>query len=564
MKDLVLQDIRLLSRRERSAHAVTFHPKATVIRGANDTGKSSLIKSIYWCFGAEPAKTNDVWSDLDICAVVRFTLANTSYQLLRYGRRTFGLFTGDGRLLQTFASVTKDLGPYLSNLLGFKLVLNDREGRPSIPPPAYFFLPFYMDQDRSWIELWSSFSGLQQYPKWRKDVAEYHIGLFPNTYYERKSRLVEIEAALDEPRRRRVALQGIVEQVKKRISAVPFDFDLDRFRAEVAQLVTESGELQRQEDAYRSKVGELANRRAYLVNEGELARKALAELSKDYTEAVELPTNIECPTCGAHYDNSIIERFRLVLDQDACEALINDVAAQRRDIEAQLAHESQKLADLRKEHARVWELLATKREALTLHDVIKSEARGETVRIVEAEIGVVTDELAKAGAQLDTLRAQLSQFQSKERRQEFREKFVALLGRFSAALSVPMPKFKTFAGAVAETGSDGPRAVLAYQFAFLHMIAAHSESARAPVVIDSPNQQDQDPVNHVRMLEFIRDKVPDHTQLILGLVDSEGVKFPGKEHILNRKRQLLSADDYRTTGIDVERLLAAVIESDAS
>jgi predicted ATPase len=43
MKRLLLNSLSLMSHQEKAAVEVRFHPKVTVIKGGNDTGKSSLI-----------------------------------------------------------------------------------------------------------------------------------------------------------------------------------------------------------------------------------------------------------------------------------------------------------------------------------------------------------------------------------------------------------------------------------------------------------------------------------------------------------------------------------------
>lgn len=46
MKNLSFQSLLLLSTTEKAARKVKFDPKVTLILGENDTGKSSLIKTI--------------------------------------------------------------------------------------------------------------------------------------------------------------------------------------------------------------------------------------------------------------------------------------------------------------------------------------------------------------------------------------------------------------------------------------------------------------------------------------------------------------------------------------
>jgi hypothetical protein len=96
---------------------------------------------------------------------------------------------------------------------------------------------------------------------------------------------------------------------------------------------------------------------------------------------------------------------------------------------------------------------------------------------------------------------------------------------------------------------------LAYYFAILHVMTKHSTSTFCPMVIDSPNQQDQDRTNMVRMLNFIRDNRPADSQLILGLVDQFGVEFGGDVIELKNKHQLLSDDDYEELSSELSELV---------
>ena len=51
------------------------------------------------------------------------------------------------------------LGPFLAELLDYRIVVTTLRGNQTVPPPPqHFFLPFYIDQDKGWTENWSSFA----------------------------------------------------------------------------------------------------------------------------------------------------------------------------------------------------------------------------------------------------------------------------------------------------------------------------------------------------------------------------------------------------------------------
>ena len=151
MKNLRLRNMLLVSHREKKARKIEFHQNVTVIKGENDTGKSSVIKSIPFAFGANPHQIHPKWKDADVAILVRFYLDDVPYAIYRH-RNSFSLFDALDNEIGTYSSVTLELAPVLAKLFDFNLKLSDRDGNLVTPPPAYLMLPFYIDQDKGWIE----------------------------------------------------------------------------------------------------------------------------------------------------------------------------------------------------------------------------------------------------------------------------------------------------------------------------------------------------------------------------------------------------------------------------
>lgn len=556
MTKFAIHELRLLSRKEKSAFLIQFHPKATVIRGENDTGKSSIIKSIFWCFGADPAITSDRWATIDMCGAVNFSIGDRRLTIVRHSRQ-FGIFDETGSLLHRFSRITQGLGPYLAKLFGFGLLLNNKQtGAPETPPPAYYLLPYYIDQDAGWKNTWCSFDKLMQYGKWKADAVEYHIGFRSNHYYRLKTAISAHKTTMDEPKRQERALLNAAEQVRKRIAVMPVDFDLARFQKEVDELVVLASGLSADEERHRRKAGEFSNRRTFLEQQINIATHALGELQKDYIYAVKQSDDVECPTCGASYENSVVERFRLARDEGRCAELLTNFRQEISEIDDNLSLLRAKSAEARHQHGRIWELLDTRRDALTLHDVLQGEARGQAIGALQAEIDSIRATTNALQEKIDDAQDAVKSFESKERKNDFLERFSAILDRYAVALKIASPSpLKSFDFKVKETGSDLPRAILAYSFAVLNLAWGNDQATHAPLVLDSPNQQDQDPANLLTMMEFIRDHVPPEQQLILGLVDPQGVDFGGIEVSLKTKWRVLSADLFDTVGRDVERMV---------
>jgi hypothetical protein len=114
----------------------------------------------------------------------------------------------------------------------------------------------------------------------------------------------------------------------------------------------------------------------------------------------------------------------------------------------------------------------------------------------------------------------------------------------SQQLSVAEKSYKQIDCVINETGSDLPRALLAYYYAFVNTMRASSASVLCPLIVDSPVQQDQDPANATRMIQFALEHVPDDMQLILGSVSLHGAVYDGYSIEIEGKRSLLQSDAY--------------------
>jgi hypothetical protein len=192
-----------------------------------------------------------------------------------------------------------------------------------------------------------------------------------------------------------------------------------------------------------------------------------------------------------------------------------------------------------------------------LKDLIESEGRKEVQRILGADIRLVSDQMRKLENRIHSLREKMAGYDNRERRQAITAQFRGAMRKFLFDLQVhTLASDQLYVySRITETGSDTPRALLAYYFSILHLIKGHSSSVFCPIVIDSPNQQDQDRDNLKKILAFIRDQRPMDSQLILGLVDDCGVVFDGEVIELTEKYSLLQKEVYDDLVPEVRELM---------
>jgi hypothetical protein len=563
MSNFIFKEMLLASFRERKARRIQFDPKVTIIRGNNETGKSSLIKSLVRTLGAEPAKVHPKWLEANVRSVVRFEVDAIPYAILRHGN-SFAVFDGNGTALGQFQSVTRDLAPFLAKLFNFGLRLPDREGAFVALPPAYYLLPFYADQDASWSKARSGFSKLEQFSNWQRSVVEYHAGIRGNSFYEAQGKKLDAETRLNRLRRRRDGLKEVYAGLSKRFSAAQFNIDFSAYKQEVDELLVSCETLQKREEKYKAKVSALWNQSQILKTQLDIALHAREEAKLDFDYANSTGEHIDCPTCGAHYTNSFAERFSIAIDEDHCAGLALTLKDELSEVQRKLAVEVESSMKVAEELAAIEKLLAKREGEIALGDLIQQEGRRELREVMNDDLGGLLRAEGVESSRIHDAEQQMKSLDSRERRKEvngFYETKMRLFLNDLDVQSVQDKAIKKVDGTISDTGSELPRALLAQQFAMLHVIKKFGSAAFAPILLDSPNQQDQDDRHLDRILRFIRDRRPASTQLILALVDTPGVDFGGHEVVLDTKHRLLQEEDFAEVGNEVQEFIDAALSS---
>lgn len=545
MKNLQLQKLLILSAREKTAQLVKFDPQTTVVLGENDTGKSCLIKSIYSAFGADPAKVNPTWLDAKVDIFVEFTVDDVPYRILRSGN-SFGLYNGDGDAIWSGTGVTRGIGPELARLLSFELTLPDRSGDLLIPPPAFLFLPFYVDQDVSWVGNWNSFANLQMFSSYRKDVANFHAGLRPNEYYQAKAFKAASDRTRDELKVERRALERASKRLRSNRTRLHFDISPDQFADQIDTLVAECQGLQIEQDKVQHVLSELNSKRAILLEQSVIAENTLADLDADYEFLRrESEDEIVCPTCGTIHANDFANKFSLISDVDTCRGFLVEVRREIDSVDAKISAESERLRSFSSSVERINGILDEQRGELKLRDLIEGEGERLMDYTFAAEEKEIDSQIGAQEMKSDEAAQSMKSFDDKKRQESIKGLYLGRMNTFVQQLQVPNlteRSYKAIDSNIRETGSDLPRALLAYYYAFIHTMKRFSTSAFCPIVIDTPVQQDQDHVNAARMINFCLNETPKGAQLILGTVSLHGVKYDGHVITTDAKNKLLKSD----------------------
>ncbi|WP_420398603.1 hypothetical protein [Marinovum algicola] len=253
MTGLVFKRLWIVSKLEKAARMVSFQPGTNILTGENDVGKSTLIKSLYHSIGADaPQMNNTRWKRAKAFYCSEISLNGATYFIVRDGKH-FGVFDAQKDMLSKHSGISTEGGiaDFICDQLDFNIELEkSADGKLGRAGPAFYFLPFYVDQDAGWTKSWDSFSGLQQFTSFRKNMIEYHLGIRPQSYYDAKKKEMEFVEAKSSLQGERNVLSTALATFQKRSSQIQVSLDPEAFKEELDQLV-DAYNLQRarQQDA---------------------------------------------------------------------------------------------------------------------------------------------------------------------------------------------------------------------------------------------------------------------------------------------------------------------------
>lgn len=356
------------------------------------------------------------------------------------------------------------------------------------------------------------------YPNSAKSLSEYHSGLRPNVYYEAKAERDRLKAELTKLDAERNAVDHALRRIRESMPALPLAVNLEAFSEDTDRLVREGQALHDAQSRYRNVLSAI-NEEFHLWSEHVVVvETALGELDASFKDALDQAPDVECPMCGQHYSNHIADQFDLVADKDELFQALQIGRQKLKALQIQMTDQRGKLDGVAAGIEKVQQVLAIHREDVSLKDVVTAEGRLEAQRVIKERLDVLDAECGEKQRLISDAEEKMQDAESRKRKQEIRLFFSNALERFTTDLDVRLPdKTKdTLQGLHIGRGSEGPRALAAYYYAFLHTVKQHGSSAFCPIVIDAPNQQGQDKGHLEQIMKFLLTKMPDQAQVIIG------------------------------------------------
>ena len=515
MSSMFFKSILVADIQNHTARFVPFEKGFNVITSKeNHVGKSSIIKSLYYTLGAE-VHFDTRWDKNTKLTVATIDVDSIEYQLVRFNRK-FAIFQGADLILLS-DSVTSQLAPKLADIFHFSVYLAEKNGNKRVvqAPPAFTFMPYYIDQDKGWNELYGSFERMDQFSKSERAKSLYfHLGLYTKERIElqaQKDRLKdELQVLQEQGRRFTITIESLTDELN---SIFPADSaeELEQYlvipRQKIEKLVQEIGRVRNNIQEYHT-----------ALQQHEKQLDIIKQFQQIHLfDETEKRTGFVCPQCGYELDDELYNIVRDNYNQSNADYLRSQIELIVSNIKS----------ELQKQEERYVELMATLKKQEKAYDesqdayVAYLHYRGlnETLRKYTQRLSQNLLYQSDCENEIKEINRAMKNVPDKK---EIEQTYISFVKQNIIALSAWSQDYEgkiKLLKALNAQGSLLPKIILSqYNALFQTMSETNSSVTRFPFVVDSPREKESSVSSSIDILNMIAN-ITSLPQVILATVD---------------------------------------------
>ncbi|MFJ2043975.1 hypothetical protein ACIOBL_10240 [Paenibacillus taichungensis] len=548
MKRLLIKKLIVISDVEKKSREVYFSKGLNVVIGENKTGKSSLIKSIFYAFGCE-VFFEDIWKELVQKYIIHFDYGDTSYCIIRE-KKFIKFFNLHDVLSPEILSETEHFHDYSEALMKeFEInmdCLTSNGVEITLTPPLLFRFQ-YIDQDLGWSKIGESFTNIKYIKNW-KDSIKYVVGYQGEEFYKEKQNLLIVRNIIQEYN---VKLKNFNEllkaiQMKSKLNDI-YDEDSIISIDELKVLFLELNELERKKIKIAGDTSQFNNDLYEKNLQLKTIKSYIKELDKDHEFALNQEDDIVCPTCGTLHRNTMFDRLEIVKDIQSANEMVKQIRYEIKAIESELLQLRDVKIEISQRYAALKNQVDTSKEAASIANTYRNEGMQAFILTGKIERDQLINLIGKEERTKIQIEKNIKDLNSPKRKKQIVSAFKEIYEKVLSDLNVPLKtlKLKNFVQELTKTGSENPRIIYAYHVSLYLYNLNRQESPFNFLVIDTPNQQGQDGKNLKNIDEVLGYLLDHRGQVIIGTERETGYESQASNVIyLLDVRKTLTEKDY--------------------
>lgn len=556
MRNIRFKEITFMSY-QGLARRISLDSDMIVIAGGNESGKSSILKSLYYTLGATVHPFARRWTDGHIVSMLKFSVDEINYKAVRLGNDVY-LFYPDNSLFFVESDKTK-IAANLGSLFGVNILYKDSKNKDKAFSTGYMFMPFYIDQDKGWDQPLNSFVGLSGIGG-KQNAMLYHTGIIDDEYYVYKTKQEEAEK-----RKREVinelagSLQFKKEAMKRFADSDILPFSIDDFNKGINEVLNKLSDLKEKQKKILQELEKLYSiKYSYQFNIDQL-KDNINEINKDFKYALKSDVEICCPMCGATVENDAFARFKMLDDRDRCKDLLIDNNVKLDEIKEKITEKEKVSTDIKNEIDDLQAKINHRSEQVTLNEMFEAKLKEYIEDVVNQTTGKLFDEQHRLERIICENREKLKNLRQNDKKSMVEKDFDAYVKKFLRKFGIigDGKKKHTLGGKVKSTGSNVVKYVFSYTYGYLHVMQKYGCPFFAPIVIDEPKQKGIDDNGFTSIINSIIQDRPKGSQLILSLTDSElySINTEVSSIILPSGQDVLNKDEFDDVKAEIDDLI---------
>lgn len=521
MKRLIIEKLVIISNSEKTSREVNFTDGLNIIIGENKTGKSSIIKSIFYSLGCE-TEMDKSWLDLIDIYILKFRYGFKNYYILRKDKSYRIIYESEqlGLIIETnsFSEFSECL---VKKIFEIEAELIDKhENIISFIPPILFRYQ-YIDQENGWRKLGESFLNMKFVKNWKNDGIKFVIGYQDEKYYNIKK---DKEIILSEIKNLTVKsehFEEIIKNIKEYMIENYTELNLkDSYilKQKTQEIIDKLSLLERKKLKVEKNILNIENN-IYINNlEIKILKESIKELEKDYNYACNQEEKIICPTCGKTYCNSINEKIELIKNVQNGEELLSYYRNEIKELELELERLVKEKYDIKATFNCMKLQLNKIEETVDVTNFYKYKGREDIIKVSEEEKEKILKEIEGKNIFKTKYEDDIKKLLSRKRQNKIKSDFTDIYKKLLEKVNVDEKylKLRNFEQVLEHTGSEKPRIILAYYVALYLYNLSRGENIFNFLIIDTPNQQGQDAENLKNIDSVLDLLLDDRGQAILG------------------------------------------------
>ncbi len=554
--NLIFKSLILVDLTDKEAKKVEFAPGKNMITSeGNHYGKSVIMKSLYYTLGAEVYFPNPI-KTLNYMTILSFVLREKEYTV---GRLCNMFVVFENMKFVTKCHTVGEFGCFLADLFEFEIELvgKDAEGTITKCPPAFYYLPYYIDQENGWSTNSYSFDRMTQFdmPQ-RKDSYFFHLGVLDGDYVEQNKRQKVNSNRISKLTKENEKYRTVIETLKMGLDDTQMAFDTKDLEAAILCRKDEINSILKDIARCRKELVDAEDLYQNHLNEKEVLAKYIKKNDVTPTAKTEV---VECPRCGLFFEQSLSEK----LEQAYLLESLNDDYIR---ITSETEKVEKKIKKLKEKYEGYQAKLKNYESSLNneqgLYDTyVKAKTTRKLLEEYRKKIAENEEIISDLNENNKNIRELLKEYQQAKTSANL--KYLSVLNSNYGKLDIPsdqVPRQSEPGSFIEASGAYGPRCKIAQVLSFLETQKSIADMIISfPIVIDSPNVLEQDKDHLESVLKSLLTWNKTDNQIIVASIEGKELAEQLSEvkiiSLCNEVNHIMSKDEYKDLMSEIDMVI---------